>query len=129
MSDERGQAVIVAVLGLAIAAAAVIGLREAQGRIVSATRSQRAGEAAVEAAAEAVADVYVAHRLAARDLVADPRVLEAARAAAEDLAEANGTGGVERLELLCDRSRIETRLVLNGFSHHAGFSAPECLRS
>jgi len=58
VSDERGQAVLVAVLALAIAATAVIGLRAAQERIVAAARAQRAGEAAVEAAAQAVADFY-----------------------------------------------------------------------
>jgi hypothetical protein len=126
VSDERGQALLVAVLALAIAAAAVIGLRAAQERIVVAARAQRAGEAAVEAAAQAVADRYGTHGGAARELVTDPLVLEAARIAAEELARVNGASGVERVQLVCAGSRIEARLVLNGYSHHAGFSAPEC---
>ena len=126
MSDERGQALVVAVLALAIAATAVIGLRVAQDRIVVTARAQRAGEAAVEAAAQAAADAYVARAGAARDIVADPRVLETARIAADELARSNGAAGVESIELLCSGTRIEARLVLSGHSHHAGFSAPEC---
>ncbi|HKC91059.1 MAG: hypothetical protein E6J23_07970 [Chloroflexi bacterium] len=126
MTDERGQAVLVAVLALAIAATAIIGIRAAQDRIVIAARAQRAGEAAVEAAAQAVADRYGAHAVAPRDLVNDPRVVEAARVAAVELARENGASGVEQVQLMCAKNRIEARLVLNGYSHHAGFSAPEC---
>ena len=124
--DDRGQAIVVAVLALAIAAIAVIGLRAAQERIVAVTRAQRAGEAAVEAAAQSVADRYAAHPAAARELVSDSGVLDAARVAAEELARENNAGGVEQLQLVCAGRRIEARLVLNGYSHHAGFSAPEC---
>lgn len=113
-------------LALAIAATAMIGLRAAQERIVLGARSQRAGEAAVEAAAQSVADLYVARPTAARELVVDPRVLEVARIAAEELARENGSRGVEQVQLMCNGKRIEARLVLDGYSHHAGFSAPEC---
>lgn len=126
MNDERGQAALAVVIALAIAATAVIGLRAAQERIVVATRAQRAGEAAVEAAAQSVADFYAARPAAARELVVDPRVLERARAAAEELARENGAGGVDQVQLTCNGKRIEARLVLGGFSHRAGFSAPEC---
>ncbi len=126
VSDDRGQALLVAVLALAIAATAVVGLRAAQDRIVVAARTQRAGEAAVEAAAQAVADLYGAHAVAPAELVVDPRTLEAARIAAEELARLNGASGVEQMQLVCARGRIEARLVLNAYSHHAGFSAPEC---
>src|SRR5437588_6011715 len=119
MRDERGQAVLVAVLALAIAATAVIGLRAAQERIVAVARAQRAGEAAVEAAAQSVADLYAARPAAARQLVVDPRVLETARAAAEELARENGGRDIEGLELSCNGDRIEARLVLTGYSHHA----------
>jgi hypothetical protein len=128
LKDERGQALLVVVLALALAATAVIGIRAAQDRIVTGARAQRAGEAAVEAAAQAVADVYAARPAAARDLVVDPRVVETARVAAEELAQENGGQGVERVQLLCAGKRIEARLVLAGHSHHAGFSAPECSR-
>lgn len=126
MSDERGQAVLPVVLALAIAATAMVGLRAAQDRFVLGARAQRAGEAAVEAAAQSVADVYAAQPAAARDLVVDPRVLETARVAAEELARENGAGGVEQVQLRCSGKRIEALLVLSGYSHHAGFSAPEC---
>ena len=126
LSDERGQAALAVVIALAIAAAAVIGLRAAQERIVLGARTQRAGEAAVEAAAQSVADLYAARPAAARELVVDPRVLETARVAAEELARENGRRGVEQVQLMCNGKRIEARLVLGGYSHHAGFSAPEC---
>lgn len=126
MTDERGQAILAVVLSLGIAASAIVGLHAAQERIVTGARAQRAGEAAVEAAAQSVADVYAARPAAAKVLVLDPRVLEAARVAAEVLAQENGGRGVERVELSCAGDRIEVRLVLNGYAHHAGFSAPEC---
>lgn len=126
LGEEQGQAALATVFALAIAAAAVIGLRVAQERIVVDARTQRAGEAAVEAAAQSVADLYAARPSSARELVADPRVLESARLAAEELAAANGRNGVGELRLFCDGARIEARLVLSGHSHHAGFSAPEC---
>lgn len=126
LSDERGQATLAIVFALAIAASAVIGLRAAQERIVVDARAQRAGEAAVEAAAQSVADAYVLRPASARALVVDPRIVENARVAAEELARENGDRSVEQVRLVCDGSRIEARLVLAGHSHRAGFSAPEC---
>ena len=126
MTEEGGQAALAVVLALAIAVAAVIGLRAAQERIVMGVRAQRAGEAAVEAAAQSVADLYAARRSAARELVLDPRVVETARVAAEELARENGYRSVEQVQLMCTGKRIEARLVLSGYSHHAGFSAAEC---
>jgi len=126
MSDERGQAILAVVLALGIAATAIVGLRAAQERIVLGARAQRAGEAAVEAAAQAVVDVYAARPAAAKEIVLDPRILETARAAAEELARENGGHGVEQVQLSCVGDRIEARLVLSGYSHHAGFRAPEC---
>ena len=126
MSDERGQAILAVVLALGIAATAIVGLRAAQERIVLGARAQRAGEAAVEAAAQAVVDVYAARPAAAKEIVLDPRILEMARAAAEELARENGGHGVEQVQLSCVGDRIEARLVLSGQSHHAGFRAPEC---
>jgi hypothetical protein len=128
LSDEHGQAILAVVLALGIAATAIVGLRAAQERIVMSARAQRAGEAAVEAAAQAVVDVYAARPAAAREIVLDPRVLETARAAAEELARENGGRGVEQVQLSCVGDRIEARLVLSGHSHHAGFRAPECSR-
>jgi hypothetical protein len=126
VSEDRGQAALGLVLALAIAAAAMIGTRAAQERLVLSARTQRAGEAAVEAAAQSVADLYKARPTAASELVLDPRVVETARVAAEELARENGDRGVEQVQLMCTGKRIEARLVLNGYSHHAGFNAPEC---
>ena len=126
MNDDRAQAVLAVVLALGIAAAAIVGLRTAQERIVLGARTQRAGEAAVEAAAQSVADAYAARPSAAKELVLDPRVIEAARVAAEDLARENGGHGVEQVQLSCAGDRIEARLLLGGHSHHAGFRAAEC---
>jgi hypothetical protein len=125
---ERGQAIVAIVLALGIAASAIVGLRAAQERIVLGARVQRAGEAAVEAATQSVADTYAARPAAARELVLDPGVLEAARVAADELARENGGDSVDRVELSCSGDRIEARLVLSGYSHHAGFRAPECSR-
>jgi hypothetical protein len=126
MTDERGQAILAVVLALGIAATAIVGLRAAQERIVVGARAQRAGEAAIEAAAQSVADVYAMRPAAAKELVLDPRVVEAARVAAEELAHENGGRGVEHVELSCVGDRIEARLLLDGYAHHAGFRAPEC---
>ena len=126
MSGERGQALLVVVVALAISAVAIVGLRYAQDRAVTSARVQRTGEAAVEAAAAYVADEYVRDRLGAKRLLTDPRVLAATRAAAQDLASRNGGGLVERLQLSCTAAGVEVSLVLSGFSHRAGFAAPEC---
>jgi hypothetical protein len=128
LESERGQGLIVIALALAIAAAAVVGLRSAQDRIVAEARVQRAGEAAVEAAAHAVAKAYVAQPSLVNDLVTDPRVVEAARSAAEELARENGAAGVESVAVSCSGQQVEVRLFLAGHSHHAGFEAPECSR-
>ena len=138
--DERGQALVIVVLVLGIAAVALVGLRAGQERIVTAARVQRAGEAAVEAAAASLADAYVADAAAARArgsprstadvwrVVADPLVIEAARSAAADAARANLAGPSESLELTCGEGRIEARLTLHGSPHRAAFAAPECSR-
>lgn len=126
MTDERGQAILAVVLALGIAATAIVGLRAAQERIVVGARAQRAGEAAIEAAAQSVADVYAMRPAAAKELVLDPRVVEAARVAAEELAHENGGRGVEHVELSCVGDRIEARLLLDSYAHRAGFRAPEC---
>jgi hypothetical protein len=126
VTDERGQAILAVVVALGIAATAIVGLRAAQERIVAGAHAQRAGEAAVEAAAQAVADVYATRPAGAKELVLDPRILETARVAAEELARENGASGVERLELACVGDRIEARLVLGGYAQHAGFRASEC---
>lgn len=126
MNDERGQALVPVVFALAIAAAAVVGLRAVQDRLFLGALAARTGEAAALAAAQSVADAYATRPAAARELVVDPSVIEAARVAADELARANGGQGIDELHLVCAGPRIEALLTLNGHSHHAGFSAPEC---
>jgi predicted flap endonuclease-1-like 5' DNA nuclease len=141
MTEDDGQALVVAVLVLAIAAVSVVGLRTAGERYAADARIQRAGEAAVEAATAAVADAYVAHVVSGRaaaqgaetltsvhGLLADSRTLDAARAAADDLARANGFGPVESLDLSCVGGMVEAHLSLLGRPHRAGFVASECSR-
>ena len=142
LSDERGQALVIVVLLLGIAAASVVGLRAAQDRVVAAAREQRAGEAAVEAAAASLADAYVAQVAAAGArapepprstpdvprLIADPRVIQAARMAADDVAHANDARPTDSLEATCSEGRVEARLTLRGYPHRAAFAAPECSR-
>jgi len=142
LSDERGQALVIVVLLLGIAAASVVGLRAAQDRVVAAAREQRAGEAAVEAAAASLADAYVAQVAAAGArapeaprstpdvprLLADPRVVQAARSAADDVARANDARPTDWLEAACSERRVEARLALRGYPHRAAFAAPECSR-
>ena len=55
LTDDRGQALVVGAVVMAIAVIAVVGLRAAQDWMVEGVRAQRAGEAAAEAAAEALA--------------------------------------------------------------------------
>jgi hypothetical protein len=126
LNDERGQAILAVVVALGIAAVAIVGLRAAQDRIVAAAHAERAGEAAVEAAAQSVADAYAAQPTTAKVLVLDPRVIDAARSAALELALENREAAIERVEVFCIGDRIEVRLALGGRAHHAGFRAPEC---
>jgi hypothetical protein len=128
LTDERGQAHFIVVLALAIGVIAVVGLRAWQDRIVRDAHDQRAGEAAVEAAAQSLADAYAAEPDLARRIASDPRSAEAARVAAAELARANGVTGVEveNVSVRCVGSRLEAELVLSGHTHRAGFTAPEC---
>jgi len=142
LTDESGQTLVIVVLLLGIAAVVVVGLRAGQERFFATARSHRAGEAAVEAASAALADAYVAHLAAVRSrsqekprptpnvvaLIADPRTVEAARIAADELARLNGAGRIEAIDVSCDRGRVEARLTLAAYSHRAGFTAPECFR-
>lgn len=99
MRGTRGQTHVLAILVAALAAIAITGMLEAQDRLLSAARTNRAGEAAAEAAGSVVADRHLAFvrtleeepsadRLAA--LLAEPRLEADALAAARELARANG---------------------------------------
>lgn len=139
MSDDQGQALVIAVVFLAIAAAAIVGLRAAQDNIVAAGAQRRAGEAAVEAATAVIADAYVdelrraatSSPSAAPDIpraVGDGRAIERARLAASELSMRNGGALVPGVYVRCDAGTVTVTLVLSSTTYRAGFRAAECFR-
>ena len=137
MSDDRGQALIVAALLLGIAAVVISGLRLSQDAILARAHASRAGEAAAEAAAAVAADAYVSElrraALAAGpadvpNALAAPTVHEDARSAASDLSIRNGGGAVDDVTITCGANGVEVVLVLDHVSYKAGFRADECSR-
>ncbi|HZP97848.1 MAG TPA: hypothetical protein VFC31_16140 [Candidatus Limnocylindria bacterium] len=134
MSDERGQAAIMAVFLLAIAAVVMAGLRVAQSDLFVRAEVRRAGEAAVEAATAVVADAYAAEvrsRLAPSAdprpmdaAVSDPSLLEAARVVASDISLRNGGGVVPDVSARCADSMVE--VAVYGGRYRATFAAAEC---
>ncbi len=132
LTDDRGQALIVAVLALGIAAVAIVGLRDAQDRILADVRELRAGEAAVEAAAAQVSDDVFALGGSLEDedgearrrvragptrqelerLLADPLLADRARSAADAIAAANGAVGSGDIEIRVAGNDVEVRLTV-----------------
>src|SRR5205823_14644106 len=107
--DEDGQAAIMAVLVIAIAAVVIAGLRATQDDILAFASARSAGEAAVEGATAVIADAY-ARELAARaarpplDMSAvleNSGTREQARAAASDLSARNGGPVVDEITVAC----------------------------
>lgn len=143
-SDERGQALIVAVLGIAIAAVAIVGLRDAQERILADAHARRAGEAAVEAAGAALADAQAALVAGLRDelgrrrlvadhseiaaLVSDPLVIDAASRAAHELAAENHAGAPTGLQLSDVGRTLEITLTVDRQRHRAAIASACCRR-
>jgi hypothetical protein len=140
--DDRGQALVVAVLALGIAAATIVGLQAAQDRILSDARDRRAGEAAVEAAGAALADADLMFRASLRDetggqrrlptraeleaFVSDVLVIERVRDAANALAAANGSGTVTDLSLRIAPRSIEIALALGAHQQRASIESRCC---
>lgn len=132
MTDDRGQALVLAVLALAIAAVTIVGLRAAQDRILADAVERRAGEAAIEAAGMVMADAQLALVASLRDefgrprsaptradlegLAADPVVRDRALAAAERLASANGGPPPSDLSITVAPRSFE--LTLTAGAHH-----------
>jgi hypothetical protein len=128
LTGERGQALVLGVVMLAVAAVVLVGLRSISDRIVDRARDDRAGEAAVAAAGAAVADLQLSR---ARDLghdldraetaafVADPQVSDAARDAAVRLAREHGREEPLGVEVLSFGYEIEVHLTLAGRHHTA----------
>jgi len=140
VSDERGQALVIAAILIGIGALAIVGLRVAQDRVLANALAQDAGEAAVEAAAAAMADAYVAHldwvRARAFEvprptpdvvgMLTHPATREAARAAAAEAAGANGAVFDGVVEARCVGSKIEIELRHAGRLHRAAIEADAC---
>jgi hypothetical protein len=140
MSDERGQALIIAAVLIGIGALAIVGLRVVQDRVLADARSQGVGEAAVEAAAAAVGDAYVAQVASLRAhafdsprptfdaarVVADPATRESARAAAAEAAARNGAAFDGAVDVRCVGRMIEIELHHGGRLHRAAFPADAC---
>ena len=128
MIDERGQALVLAVAMLAVAAVALVGLRSVSDRILDGVRDDRAGEAAVAAAGTAVADLQLARaRALGRDLdksetaafVAEPSVGDAARSAALAMARIHGRPVPSAVNVVAIGYEIEVHLTLGGREHVA----------
>ncbi len=128
LTGDRGQALVVAVLLVAVAAVALTGLRAISDRVLEIARDDRAGEAAVAAAGAAVADLQAARaRALGHDLdrgetaafVAEPLVGNAARDAAVRLAREHGRADPTGVDVLSFGYEIEVHLVLAGRSHTA----------
>jgi hypothetical protein len=127
MRDDRGQALIVTVLILAIAATTLSGLRLAQDRILAEARERRAGEAAVEAATAVIADAYAVARgsrtVDVAEAIADASAREAAREAARAMSAANGGGDVSDVSAQCRARDIDVAITVGGRVYRAGFEA------
>ena len=141
VNDERGQAVVLAVLLLAIAAVAISGLRIAQEQILAVAREHRAGEAAVEAATAVIADAYTAELRRVASSSATPRptpdvlramtdveVREAARAAATEMSLQNGGPPIGDTSVRCAGGLVDVSLTIRDRLYRAGFSGPLCSR-
>ena len=135
LNDDRGQALVLAVLLLAIGAVAISGLRTAQEQILGAAREHRAGEAAIEAATAVIADAYVAElRRETSDgsgldvfaAVTDARARDAARAAAAEVSSLNGGPTVGAIAVRCVVGLVDVSLTISDRMYRAGFHGPLC---
>lgn len=142
LADDAGQAIVIAVLAIGLAAAAIVGLRDAQERLLADAHARRAGEAAVEAAGAVLADAQVAllaglrderglHQVVARRaeitaLVADPTVAAAALAAARELATENRSGPPTDLEIRDAGTALEVTLTVERRRQRVAIGAACC---
>ena len=140
VDGERGQALVIAAVLIGIGALSIVGLRMVQERVLANALAQDTGEAAVEAAAAAVADAYAHHLDSVRAhvfdvprptadvvaLLADPATREAARAAAAEAAARNGAAFDGAVEARCVGATIEIELHHAGRLHRAALQADAC---
>ncbi len=128
MTGDRGQALVLAVLALALAATTIVGLQAAQDRILLDARERRAGEAAVEAAGTALADALLGSTGSLEELVADPLVIERAEAAANSLSAANGGLPVHDLTIGVGTQTLDVSLRMGAHLHRASIGTACCPR-
>jgi len=133
VNDDRGQALVLAVLLIAIASVAVSGLRIAQEQILASARERRAGEAAVEAATAVIADAYTAElgRAPARSpdvlgAITDPRARESARAAATEVSVLNAGPEIGDVVVRCAAGLVDVSITIADRLYRAGFSGSAC---
>ena len=126
MSGDRGQALVLAVLALGLAAATIVGLQAAQDRILHDAQERRAGEAAVEAAGATIADALLGSTRSLDTLAADPLVLERARAAADDLSAANGGAPVRDLVITAGQLAFDISLSVGAHRQRASIETTCC---
>ena len=123
MTGDRGQALVLAVLALALAAATIVGLQAAQDRIL----------------ADALVELIVALRDARgtraapsgseiEALVADPLIAERSRAAAEELSVANGGGPVRDLTISAGTRAVDIALSVGAHRQRASIGLTCCRR-
>lgn len=126
MTGDRGQALVIAVLALGLAAATIVGLQAAQDRILKDAHERRAGEAAVEAAGAALADAQIGFTGSLDDFAADPLVAERARAAADELSTLNDGAAVRDLVITAGEREIEVRLSIGAHRQRAAVETTCC---
>jgi len=141
VSGDRGQALVLAVLALAMAAVTIVGLRAAQDRILGDAHERRAGEAAVEAAGATVADALIDLASSLKDrgnvrasptrvdletLIADPLIVERSRRSADDLSAANGGGPVRDLAISVGARTIDISLSAGAHRQRASIETACC---
>jgi len=139
LNDERGQALVIAVLALGIVASVIGGLRIAQDRILAIHTERRAGEAAVEAATAVIADAYLTELRRVASVTASPAPtpdvfgavtsagsLESARMAAREVGLANGAPPMDDIAVRCDDAQVQVTLRVSGTSYRAGFAVVGC---
>ena len=128
MIGERGQALVLAVLALALAATTIVGLEAAQDRILADAQERRAGEAAVEAAGAALADALLASTGPLDEFVADPLVIERTLAAADGLSAANGGAPVRDLTVSLGPRALDVALMVGAHRQRASIGTACCRR-
>lgn len=137
--DEGAQALLLAVLAAAVAAAAIGGLLQAQERLLWSAHEGRAGEAAAQAAGAVVADAHYALVMAGNggasagdpahlaSFLRDPGLAERALTAARELSAVNDGPAVTRVEI-ADAGRGIDITVDAGRRYRVTIEKVECCR-